>query len=275
MKTKKLIIICFLITLIPALTLAQGDRKIYDEAKKNLFDKKWQQALNGLDKIITDFPDSPFYTLAYFYKGKSFEELGRAKEAWKCYQRFIDLSNNESLKEEATTAVINLDFILYEKGEKRYLEEIKSFLKKRDWLVQTYAAFKLSYAKDKKIAALAVPVLKKIISRESDDIELVDRAKVALMRIDPGYLKGLTGSKNREPSSISIKIFEKGTGGESFSFTIPFALARLALDAIPAKEKNELKKKGYDLDNILKTLIEGKDLIKVETEDSVLRITID
>lgn len=275
MKLKKLIILCVLIALIPALTLAQSDKEIFDEAKKDLFDKNWQPALEGLDKIIKDFPDSRFYTLAYFYKGKCLEELKQAKKAWKCYHTFIDLSNNESLKEEATTALINLDFILYEKGEKRYLDEIKGFLKSRDWLVQTYAAFKLSYAKDKKVAALAVPVLKKIISREKDDVELVDMAKVALMRIDPDYLKGLTKRKNREPTTISIKIYEKESGEDSFTLTIPFALARLALDAIPAEEKRELKKEGYDIDEIIKTLIEGKDVVKIETEDSVLSITID
>ena len=275
MKLKKLLIICVLSTLIPALVLAQSDRDIFDEAKKDLFDKKWQQALKSLDKIITDFPDSRFYALAYFYKGKCFEELEQAKEAWKSYHTFIDLSNNESLKEEATTAVINLAFILYEKGEKRYLEEIKGFLNSRDWLAQTYAAFKLSYAKDKNVAALAVPVLKRIISREKDDTDLVDRAKVALMRIDPGYLKGLAKKKNSEPTTISIKIYDKEAGVDSFSLTIPFALARLALDAIPAEDKKEIKKKGYDIDEIIKTLIEGKDVVTIETEDSVLSITID
>lgn len=275
MKLKKIIIICVLIALLPALIPAQSDRDIFDEAKKDLFDKNWQQALKRLDKIIKDFPDSRFYALAYFYKGKCLEELEQTKDAWKSYHTFIDLSNNESLKEEANTALINLDFILFEKGEKRYLEEIKGFLKSRDWVVKTFAAFKLSYAKDKNVAALAVPVLKKIISRETDDADLVDRAKVALMRIDPGYLKGMTKKKNREPTTISIKIYDKKTGEDSFTFTIPFALARLALDAIPAKEKKELKKEGYDIDEIIKTLIEGKDVVKMETEDSVLSISID
>lgn len=275
MKIKKIIIFWFLIALVPALVLAQGDRDIYDRAKKDLFDKKWQQALKSLDKIIRDFPQSNFYPLAYFYKGKCLEELLRPKEAWKSYHTFLDLSDNESLKEDAIAAIITLDFTLYEKGEKRYLEEIKGFLKSRNWTVQTYAAFQLSYAKDKRVAALAVPVLKRIVSRQKDDMELVDYAKVALMRIDPDYLKGLTKRRNIEASAIHIKIYDKKDKSESLSFTIPFALARLALDAIPAKEKKELKEEGYDIDEILRTLIESQDIIKIETEDSVLRIWID
>lgn len=275
MKIKKCIIFWFLIALIPCLVQAQGDRDIYDKAKKDLFDKKWQQALKSLDKIIGDFPGSNFYPLAYFYKGKCLEELQRLKEAWKSYHTFLDLSDNESLKEDVTTAIINLDFTLYEKGEKRYLEEIKGFLESRNWTVQTYAAFKLSYAKDKRVAALAVPVLKRIISRESEDTQLIDYAKIALMRIDPDYLKDLTRRKNIEATAIHIKIYNKGDKTESLSFTIPFALARLALDAIPAKEKKELKEEGYDIDEILKTLIESRDIIKIETADSVLRIWID
>ena len=275
MKKKKHIILWLFIILIPCLVLAQGDRDIFNKAKMNLFEKKWESALKGLDKIINDFPESHFYSLAFFYKGKCLEEMSHRKEAWKCYHTYLDLSNNKSLKEEATSAVINLDFILYEKGEVHYLAEIKEFLKSKDWVVRTYAAFKLSYAKDKKVAALAVPVLRSIVSREKDDMELVDRSKIALLRIDPGYLKTLTKRKNVDANYINIKIFDKGSNRDSFSFKIPFALARLALDAIPDKEKKMMKEKGYDLDGIVKALIAGKDIIKIESEDSLLRIWID
>ncbi|MFC2155488.1 tol-pal system YbgF family protein [Acidobacteriota bacterium] len=274
MKIKKCIICCFLIILIPALLMARTDREIFDKAKMDLFDKKWQPALKGLDTIISDFPGSNFYTLAYFYKGKCLEELERYKDALKCYRTFLDLSDNAELKEEAASAITNQYFALYEKGEKKYLDEIKKFLNSRDWQVRTFAAFKLSYVKDKKAAALAVPVLKKIVSRE-DDVELVDRAKIALMRIDPNYLKNLSGAKKVEASTLHIQIYDKKSKKDSLSLNIPFALARLALGAIPEKEKKALKRKGYDLDGIVKALIESDDIIKIESEESLLRIWID
>ena len=274
MKIKKLIICCFLMILIPALLMARTDREIFDNAKMNLFDKNWQQALKGLDTIISDFPGSNFYPLAFFYKGKCLEELERYKEALKCYRSFLELSDNEILKEEAAIAIVNQYFALYENGEKKYIDEIKGFLKSREWQVRTFAALKLSYVKDKKTAALAVPVLKKIVSRE-DDVELVDRAKIALMRIDPDYLKNLSGAKKVEAATLHIQIYDKKSKKDSLSLNIPFALARLALGAIPEKEKKALKRKGYDLDGIVKALIESDDIIKIESEESLLRIWID
>jgi tetratricopeptide (TPR) repeat protein len=263
-----------LLVLLPALLLSGNDREIFDKARMDLFDKKWQQALKSLNTIIEDFPGSSFYPLALFYKGKCLEELERYKDALDCYQTFLDISDNEELKEEAAIGIINQYFALYEKGEKKYLDEIKVFLKSGDWQARTFAAFKLSYAKDKNAAALAVPVLKKIISRDND-ADLVNRAKIALMRIDPNYLKDLTGGKKVEAATLHIQIFDKKSKKDSLSLNIPFALARLALGAIPEKEKEALKQKGYDLDGIVKALIESEHIIKIESEESLLRIWID
>ncbi|MCI0471626.1 MAG: hypothetical protein L0Y73_08215, partial [Candidatus Aminicenantes bacterium] len=85
MKIKRLTILCLAIALLPALTAAQSDRDIFDRAKMDLFDKKWNEALKGLDKLISDFPKSNFYSLAHFYKGKCLEELQKPKEALKSY----------------------------------------------------------------------------------------------------------------------------------------------------------------------------------------------
>jgi hypothetical protein len=132
----------------------------------------------------------------------------------------------------------------------------------------------MSYVKDKKAAALAVPVLKKIVLLE-DDVELVDRAKIALMRIDPDYLKNLAGAKKVEAATLHIQIYDKKSKKDSLSLNIPFALARLALGAIPEKEKKALKQKGYDLDGIVRALIESDHIIKIESEESLLKIWID
>lgn len=275
MKIKRLTILFLSIVLLPTLVAAQADRDIFDKAKMDLFDKKWNEALKGLDKIIADFPKSNYYSLAHFYKGKCLEELQKPKEALKSYHKFLALSDNESLLEDAGAAVINLDFTLYEKGEKQYLEEIEDFLESENWTVRNYAAFKLSYAKDKKVAASAVPVLKEIISRERGDTELADYAKIALLRIDPGYLKNLAKTKNREATTLHIKIHEKKSKQDSLSLNIPFVLARLALDAIPAKDKKSMKDKGYDLDRIIDKLTANGDILTIDTEDTVIRIWID
>ena len=276
MKIKKITLVCFILMLLAAGSIAaENEREIFAKARLDLADENWQQALKGFREIIDNFPSGRYYAPAYLYKGKCLEKMGESQKALTYYRIFLDISRNESLKDEALRDIIDLDFALYEKGKKAGLREIFGFLKSKDLLSRYYAAVKLSYAKDKEVAARAVPVLKEIISRESEDAELVDRAKIALLRIDPGYLQGLAKSKNSEPKAIHIKIYEKDTKTESLSLNIPFVLARLALDAIPEKEKKLLRDKGYDLDRLIGTLIEGKDVVKIETEDTVLRIWIE
>lgn len=274
MKIKPMVILLLMVCLNLGLIQAQSDQEIFDRAKFEIFDKQWHQALQGLNRLIADYPQSRYYAVAHFYKGKCLEELKRVKDAIKSYHTFIKLSENESLKEEAVIFIIALNFKLYEKGEKQYLEEVVDYLKSSSLNVQYYTAIKLSYARDKKVAARGVPVLKKIIARETDR-ELVDRARIALMRIDPDYLRSLARTRSVERSTLHIKVYDKQAKSSSFSINIPFGLARLALEAIPEREKNLLKKKGYDLDRILEDLTRTGEIFKIESEETVIRIWID
>ncbi len=275
-------VILFLVTILlfTAALFSQDEqtgKEIFDRARLNLFDQKYEAALKDLEYIIATYPGSNTYDVAHFYKAKCLEKLQRLSEALEIYHIFMKISQNNSLKEDAAAAIIDIDFALYSKGQKKYLQEIKTFLASKEWTARHYAAFKLSYAKDKKVAALAIPVLQEIVEAGSGDSdqELVDRAKIALMRIDPEVLKQLPNPKQVEAKLLHIRIYDKISKKETLSLHIPFVLARLALDSIPEKEKNALKIKGYNLDNILQTLIKNRDLFKFETESSVVKIWID
>ena len=121
-------------------------------------------------------------------------------------------------------------------------------------------------------------MLKSIVSSEKD-VELKDRAKIALMRVDPQSLKAVQGEEGRSasrPRLLRIEITEDGRN--KVKIGIPWALADLAIQAMPEKEKQILRQKGYDLERIMKDLErtksslieisedEGKTLIKIWIE---------
>jgi hypothetical protein len=253
---------------------AANDRDLFNRAKLLLFDRNYGMALNVLNQLMTDFPKSPYYSQALFYKSKCLEENKMAKEALKSYYSFLKISKNESLSEEATISIIDLNFLLYKKGEKKHLESIKKFLKHNQRAIKYYAAIKLSYAPKENTANAAVPVLKHVISTETDE-ELIDRAKLALMRISPRHIKELSKAKSIYSRNLYLQTYNKKTKTITFSFNIPFALAKLALDALPDDEKELLKKEEHDLDKILKLMVETGEIFKLESEESIFKIWVE
>lgn len=253
---------------------ALTDKELMEKAKLELFDRKWESALNALEDIIIRFPDSPHYPQALFYKGKCLVEQKKVKQALDAYNRYIEISQNESLREEAYIAAANLNFDLYQKGENRYVKKVIALLENEISNVRYYAAFKLSYAKDKEVAEEAVPILKKIVRRESDD-ELVDRAKVALMRIDPGYLKDVSKKKGPETRMFNLRVIDKKTKKVKFTLSIPFVLAKLAMDALPKEGKEALEEKDVDIDRILDALIKVPKLMRFEEENVIVEIWLE
>lgn len=267
-----MLVICLAAGFMPAEN--QDGKEIFDRARLALFDRQWDRALKELNLLTEKFTHGPYYAQALFYKGKCLEEKKMPEKALESYHAFLAISGNRSLKEEATVAIIDLDFELYKKGKKKYLEKILAFLKSKQPAVQYYAAFKLSYAKDKTTAARAVPILKQMIADESDE-ELADRAKIALMRINPQHLEKLSRGKNLESRALMIRAYNKKEKKDTISISIPFGLARLALEALPEKEKRLLEKKGYHLDELLKTLTESREIIRIEVEEIIFKIWIE
>jgi tetratricopeptide (TPR) repeat protein len=250
------------------------DKEMLEKAKLDIFDRNWSGALKELEYLLKENPNSVEYASALFYKGWCLKELGQLKPALEAYSEYLKISTNAGLREEAMVAIIDLDFEFYRKGDNQYLDPVVGFLESADRMVRYYAAFKLSYVNDKKIAAKAVPVLKTIADHEKDE-ELVDRAKLALMRIAPEHLKELTKTKSIEMQMLHIHAYDKKLKKESFTITIPFALAKLALDSVPEKEKNMLDKKGYDVDLLLATLTKTRELVTIESDEVVFKIWID
>jgi len=266
----------FLSLLSPAIQAGQ-DEDLFRKAKILIFDKKWQEAQDVLEELLEDYPHSPWASQALFYLGKSLEEQeGKEKEAIDTFKEYLlHGDKSEILTQEAEIGVIKLAFSLYKKGRKNYLKEIETRLFRPDKVVRYYAAIKLSYLEDKRAARKAVPVLEKILEEEKDE-ELRDKAKIALLRIDPAAFKK-AGEERRERNvmMLKVRVVNKWSGKATFSLNIPWSLADLALANIPEDARKELRDEGYDLDRIIRQLTEVGEIIRIETKESIIKIWID
>ena len=257
-----------------------ADETLFREAKLLVFDKDWKAALDKIDELREKFPSGPWAGQALFYKGECLNGLGgREREALRAYKDYLQLAGAQAnLIEEAEGRIIDIAFSLYEGGDAGALRDIETRLGAANDVVRYYAAYKLSFVSDKKTAAKAVPVLMKIVETEKDP-ELLDRARIALLRVSPESLKSVEDRKPRSgsPRMLRICIREAGKKEPVFSLNIPFALADLALSAMDEGDKAALRKKGYDLNRIMNELAKSKEsILRIAGADgAVIEIWID
>jgi tetratricopeptide (TPR) repeat protein len=257
-----------------------ADETLFREAKLLVFDKSWKAALEKLDELRDRYPASPVAGQALFYKGECLSGLGgRERDALRAYKEYIRLDDAKpSLVEESEGSIIDLAFSLYENGDASAIRDIDSRLGHENKVVRYYAAYKLSLVKDKKAAAKAAPILSRIIETEKDP-ELLDRARIALLRVSPESLKSV---EDRRPSSgsprmLRIRIMKAGQKEPAFALNIPFALADLALSAMDEDDKAAIREKGYDLSKIMNELAKSKEsILRIAGKDgSVIEIWIE
>ncbi len=257
------------------LAQTQPDNGLFQEAKILIFDKKWEDAQAKLEELLTRFPDSPLIGPAKFYRAECLNaRKGREREALKAYQEYLgSLDRNPSLLEQSEGAIIDLAFTLYEQGDKGLIREIESRLDHSNKVVRYYAAYKICLVKDKRIASQAIPVLEQILKSEKDQ-ELQDRARIALLRVSPERLDSPQESKpsTGAPRVLMIRIWSEGK--KTVEVNIPWALADLTLSAILEDQKDALRKKGYDIEGIIKQVVESRELLRIEGDDSVIEIRI-
>ena len=275
---KKTALIIFLLAgLVSIRAAAQEppDERLFQEAKTLFFDEKWEDAQDKFEEILEDYPRSSLTSQAAFYKAECLaRQRDHEEEAIEAYKDFLSSrGRHESLAEQAETSIIDLAYELYKNDEEDYLDEIEQRLESRDRVIRYYAAFKLSLIKDKEVAVQAVPVLERIIVEEEDK-DLRDRAKIALLRISPDALKLLEDQEEKgRAKALRISVVVQGQREPVFSLNIPWALADLAFQAIPEKDKAALRAEGYDLDRIVHQLTRVRgNIIEIRPQDDKTRL---
>jgi len=266
--------------LIQASLWTQKDERLFREAKILIFDEEWEGALEILEELLEDYPNSELFAQFLLNKATCLKELGGNEvEALQTYKEYLRINgHNRSLTEEAETSIIDLALLLFEKGRAFYLREVEDRLLSENNVIRYYAAFELSYIEEKDVAVRAVPILQRILQEENDK-RLRDRAKIALLRIDPKIVENL----EEKPHEFNVRVLKFsvhkiGTDKQLFFISIPWSLADLIFSIIPEQSRISMKKQGVDIDHIIADLtkLKGKVFeIRDDEEGIVIKIWLE
>jgi hypothetical protein len=278
-------LLIFLILLAGVSFAASGtgkDQELFNQGKILIFDRNWEGARGIFQRVIREFPQSGLVPQAYYFIARCYQFQGRESEAMRGYESFLQKYPNEPvLLAEARNAVVELAASLMEKGDASYRDRLVSSLSDPQKQVRYFAAIRCSQLKDKQIGSLSVPILRDIVSRETER-DLVDRARIALLRLDPEALtreKAPPSKPNKSAAGANgrmfhLEVYEEGSKEPKVELTLPIALAEFAIKALDESTKKELKKQGFDVENTwqgfkqlgpmkILTIRDGGNLVKI------------
>jgi hypothetical protein len=259
----------------PVPARAQPEAERLRTAKALFFDGKYseaRQAWQGLVSAAGADGDAARYWVA-----RCSEKLGEDERAFREFGAYLDRRPaDRALAEEARTSRVALAARLYKAGRTEHLALLKGALADPSRTVRYYAAFQLA-GLGPKTGQPAVPVLKGILADETDE-DLVERAKLALMKVDPRALSQVPPAALHEAAPkqrahwIKLRIFERGNSKPEVSLSLPVALAEMVFKSLPDEARDELRKKGYNPDNFWERLrgLGTAEILKIEGEDGEL-----
>jgi hypothetical protein len=259
----------FLLAAAPPPAAAQSEPERLRVAKALFFDRKYVEAREAWRVVLDE--GGPEASAAGYWVARCSESLGEHERALGEYAAFLARRPaDRTLVEEARTSRIGLAARLYKAGRPQHLPVLKEALADPSKTVRYYAALQLA-GLGPSVGRPALPVLKSILADESDD-ELVDRARLAILKVDPSVLKAASPTpraEGRQASWVRLRIFEAGKAEPKVSVNVPVALAELVFKSLPDDAKSELRKKGYDADNFWERLkaLGPTDIVEIVGED--------
>jgi tetratricopeptide (TPR) repeat protein len=271
-------------------TPAANDLELFNQGKIAIFDKNYEGARGIFQRVIQEFPQSALVPQAYYFIARCYQFQGKETEAIRAYDTFLQKYPNEPfLPGEARNAVVELSAALMQEGDPTYRNRLVASLTSPDKEVRYFAAIRCSRLKDSHITSMALPVLREIV-REESDRDLADRARIALLRLDPKGLaprveaeersrpaNGETHQKSGDQRMFHLVVYKTGSSQPAVELNLPVSLAQLAIAALDDSTKAELRKKGVDIDNVwqslkgmgrtnILTIRDGENLIKLWIE---------
>ena len=264
---------------------ASKDQELFNQGKILIFDKNWEGARGIFQRVIQEFPQSPLVPQAFYFIARCYQFQGRESEAIGGYETFLNKYPSEPvLPAEARNAIVELSASLMEKGDSTYRDRLIKSLSERQKDVRYFAAIRCSRLKDKQIATLSVPILREIV-RSGSERDLVDRARIALLRIDPEALNvekapaPKTGKPERSANvrMFHLEVFQKGAKEPNVELNLPMALAEMAVRALDESTKEELRKKGFDVDDFWQSFkqLSPMQILTIRDKDNLVKIWID
>ena len=240
----------------PGPSWAQADAERLRTAKTLFFDRKYAEARQAWEAVRSASRGTEAEAPAYWVARCS-ENLGESERALKEYDAFLALGpKDRALVDEARTSRVSLAAKLYKAGNKAYVKVLRDALSDPSRTVRYYAALQMS-GLDAEMGRLAAPVLCQVLQQEKDT-DLVDRAKLGLMRWDPAAISGCGSAtatarttpprtgRAREAHWVHVRITEKGGTKPKVSINLPLGLAEMLFKSLPEDAKADLRREGYD-----------------------------
>jgi len=245
-------------------SVATKDQDMLNQAKILMMEQKWEAARQVFQRLIREFPQSGLLPQAYFHSAYCLRLQNKPEEALPAYELFLQKFPREPfLSAEAGKAVVDLAVSFVQQGKTIYRSRLVTALASPIKEVRDFAAIRCSYLKDRELNTLCVPILKEIIAKEKQP-EIVNSASIALLRIDPAALaqpappKQTKGAPRQTGAAVKmfyLQIFENGENKPpTVELNFPMDLAQMAILALDEPTKAELRKKGFDIENIWDSL---------------------
>jgi hypothetical protein len=247
------------------------DAEMLRAAKALFFDREYAKAREAWQGIREEGGSEA--KTALYWIARCSESLGESERALDEYARFLAARpSDRTLVEEAKTSRVALAVKLHKQGRSGKLALAREALTDNSRTVRYFAALQMaSLGPD--AGRPAVPVLKEILANEKDD-DLVERAKLALLRVDREALAEAApvqhrGGGAKEASWIRVRIYEKGESSPHVSINLPVALAELVFKSLPDDALADLRREGYDAGKFWERLKKTgpTEILTIEGED--------
>jgi tetratricopeptide (TPR) repeat protein len=227
-------------------------------AKTLFFDNRYAEA-REIWRSLQASGDAAEASAAAYWVARCSERLGERERALREYGEFLAARPRDPLlAEEAKTSRIGLAARLYAEDRPEYLAILRRGLGDASRTVRYYAALQLG-GLGPEVGRPAIPVLKEIVAEESDP-DLVDRARLRLLRLDPGALESGapaargSGRGGAEVRWVRLEIRSGDSADPELSLSFPVALAELVFKSLPEDARRELSQNGIDAANFWEQL---------------------
>lgn len=234
--------------LAPAAASAQADAERLRAAKALFFDRQYAQAREAWQQVRASGRGKDAEAAPYWIARCS-EGLGEDERALAEYADYLAARpGDRTLVEEAKTSRVALAVKLAKGGTARHAAVAREALADPSRTVRYFAALQLA-SLGPGAGKPAVSVLREILAEEKDE-DLVERAKLALLRVDRRALDPepppVPRPPGREASWVRVRIYEKGDSSAKVSINLPVALADLVFKSLPDDAVAGLRREGYD-----------------------------
>jgi hypothetical protein len=236
--------------LLPAAAHAQADAERLRAAKALFFDREYAEAREAWQAIAAGRGADA--QAALYWVARCSESLGESERSLSEYGTYLAARPaDRTLVEEAKTSRVALAVKLAKAGKAQHAAVAREALADSSRTVRYFAALQVA-SLGPEAGKAAVPVLREILAEEKDE-DLVERAKLALLRLDRAALAEASpepprraAGKARSASWVRVRIYQKGAAKPQVSINVPVALADLVFKALPDDAIADLKREGYD-----------------------------